>query len=302
MRFSVRAFFGCVLAAIVILGSAWAAAPLHQATVALGLLDENDFLRVFRRIGMAGLLAVLAWTLRPWSDGNLGSYGIRLKEITLRRWARFYAIAAFAVLMILVFHFAVGHLQWREEIDWPDAARRASWYLVAGVIIAAIEELIFRGWMQRRAEGAMSPTGAAVFCSVAYALVHSFRARHLADEVTHDWRGALAALAGWLEELLHLERVGPPMIGLFLFGFLLAAITRIHGTVMPAIAIHAGATLILYSHGSFTTRVTGPLWAGTKSLYDGAPVWLLLLAVLLIIQPRVPVDDRVARPAAAEPG
>jgi membrane protease YdiL (CAAX protease family) len=291
-----------LLVTVIIAIAALAAPVVHRITLDLGLLQANDFLRVFRRIAMIGLAIVFGWAWRPWRDGGLASYGFSAQGTAIRKTAAMFLLTAGAVAAILALHFAAGHLRWREEIDWSAAALRAGRFLVSGLVIAAIEELFFRGWMQRRFSRSFSPMMAATICSAIYAFVHSFRPKNLSDQVSHDWVGVMTALGAWLTEVIEFGRVGPPMFGLFLFGMLLALVTRIQRSIMPAIGIHAGAVFVLYAYGSLTTRLTGPAWAGTKSIYDGAPAWLFLLVVLLLLHPRVPADDTLAQTAATEPG
>lgn len=274
---------GVVLLAIFLSG------PIYELLIGWELLkvDPNDpdrtFLKVIRRVLLVPLGLVLAIWLRPWRDGNGEVYGLRGPKAAWRPAATAYLLTWVAGVVVLAAQLGAGWIKWEVPLDFGDLAGRLAKYVPLGLLIAFLEEWFFRGWLWRRLGHGARSLGAAIGTSLIYAGAHAFRPGVLEREVTPDAAGAAEALAGWLRHATDVSAFGPRFLGLFLFGMLLAALYRRRGNLWSAIAVHAAGVALLQSYGALTERVVRGGWGGGRVLLDGAPVWIGLALLTLLL-------------------
>ncbi len=304
------------LALVVMIGGAvLLAAPVHDALLDLGLLSlpddpveanvkhNKDFLKVFRRLLLGALAVPFFYWFRPWRGGLLG-YGLRPVRPRLRWMVRPFLVMTAALLAVLAWQLAMGWLTWEEPLRGGKFAGRIVRYAAAGLLIGCIEEWFFRGWMGAFAARLHGPRLAVIMPALAYAVVHAFRPTTLNRAVDHSASGALDALGGWLAFLFDVKAFGPACVGLFLFALLLTALYRRSGSLWPAIGAHAAAIMMLFSYGALTERDPARTWAGTRLLYDGPVVWVMLGLAAWWLWPRGAgrADPDSAAPTAAPAG
>ncbi len=276
----------------VLAGACLLAAPVHDALVDLGLFSargtpaevNKQFLQVLRRLLLLPLGALFLWFFRPWRGGGFLRFGLR--PIRPRSIAIAFGLTFLILLLVLTWQFLMGWLTWEDPLRTGKVLGRLGRYLLAGFLIACIEEWFFRGWMGEFAVKHHGPRLAIFLPCLAYAIVHAFRPTLLNQPVSHDAAGALDALGSWLRYLLDPLAFGPSLIGLWLFALLLTALYRRSGSLWASIGTHAAGVLVLFSYGGATTRWPARTWAGTRLLYDGPVLWGILAAGAWIFWPR----------------
>ncbi len=197
---------------------------------------------------------------------------------------------------IVAWQMAEGWLVWEEPLRIGKVLGRFGKYMALGICVAFAEEWFFRGWLWRHIGRGRRTLLAAVLCSVIYGLAHAFRPGALDHEVTLDAAGAFDALGGWLLHATDVVSFGPRFLGLFLLGMRLCALYRRRGHLWSAVGVHAAGISWIYGYSSFTQRPVRHSWAGTKVLYDGWPVWVLLLGITIwLFRTRRPAEGYQAQ-------
>jgi membrane protease YdiL (CAAX protease family) len=291
-------FWPVAIAAVVLLACVLAA-PVHELLMDLGLMTHHEaghdhdryFLKVFRRLLLVPLAIVFLWRVRPWREGS-GDYGLRGPRARRRPALVGYGGVILALVAVLLWQGAEGWLRMEDPPRWGEFSWRVCKYIVGGLAAGFIEEWFFRGWLYdqfQRRHGRVAVS--VLMSSLLYALVHAFRPTSLVRDVSHDAAGAFEALCSWMGHGLSPAFLAGAA-GLFCFALLLTAVYRRTNTLWTAIAVHAGAVLVLSTYGAITDRPEGltPAWAGTRLLYDGLPVMGILLIGAILFRPR---SDRV---------
>lgn len=276
-----RWILGALVLAVVALGGILLTPPVHALLVDWGWLAPEKFPKVIRRLVLIPVLIALFAMLRPWRDGGPRSYGLTGPHARPRVGLSAWAVTTLLVLGLFAWQFAEGWLRWREDIPWERVLPRTVRWIFTGVLLGVIEEWFFRGWLQRRFRRRWSWGVAAVWVAAIFAALHAFKPTNLNAPVSHDVAGAFEAIGMWLSHLANFEAFGPTFLGLFLLSLLLAALYRRTRTLWAPIGVHAAGIFWLKIDESFTVRWPPRTWAGTKALYDGWPVWGILLLVAL---------------------
>jgi membrane protease YdiL (CAAX protease family) len=262
------------------------AGPSFDLAVTIGLLDDDEYLRSFRRLLTLALAVAVLAGFGPWRDGGLASYGLRG---TRARWAptvKAFVVAGMAVAGLLALDLAAGLWSWRQDIDGGAVVVRIGRFLPGAVLAALVEEWLFRGWMVRRLARRLPLAAAALVSALVFGALHAFRpAFHYRGAVHDPWRG-LEAVGEGLARLVDPAQFGPLFLGLMLFALALTAAWLRSGTLWTAIGAHAGAVWVAYGSSPLMSWTTGSSWLGGKAIADGAPAWLVLAALTVVLWPR----------------
>ncbi len=243
------------------------------------------FLKVFRRLLQVPLVVLVLWRLKPWRDGGLELYGLIGPRVRRRPIVAAFALTVGVGVLIVVLERWLGWL-----VAEPDASLERAWrplgkHLLVGLGVGLLEELFFRGWMQRRLERRTSPLRAALWVAGIFAVLHAFKPSSLRASVEPSAAGALEALGQWVHSVLVPTTFGPTFLGLFLFSHVLRGAYVRSGTLWSAVAVHAAAVLVAYGHEQFTDMGSPPWWGGGRRLVDGAPALVLLAAAAWLLWP-----------------
>jgi membrane protease YdiL (CAAX protease family) len=268
------------LLGLVVVGAVHATPPVHRWLVDAGLLAEEKFPKVLRRLLLIPMLLVLFAALRPWRDGGPTSYGLLGPRARARPALLAFAATAIVLLAMILWQGAEGWVRLLDPVPWGPALGRLAWWLGAGVVIALLEEWFFRGWLDRRFSRRVGPVASALLVALVFGLLHAFRPSRLGIQPTHDAAGAWEALLAWLSYLGDVGAFGPSFLGLFLASLLLTALYRRTGTLWTPVAAHAAAVWVIRAQTAFTERTVPRSWAGTKDLVDGPVGWAVLLLAL----------------------
>lgn len=153
--------------------------------------------------------------------------------------------------------------------------------LGSGLLVALIEETLFRGAMQ----GALERLGARRLALLAipglYAAVH-FLGR--AGVVPYDEVDALSgftALAGFFSGFAQPLRIIDAFIALYFVGLLLALVRRRWNGLAACIGMHAGFVAVISVFRRISLPAQNPQWSFLVGEYDGLlGAWIAALAVI----------------------
>ena len=150
--------------------------------------------------------------------------------------------------------------------------------LGSAVVVAFIEEVVFRGVIFGRLRLAVGKTTALLFSSIFYALVHFFQRPPPPSEVT-PWTG-LRTLAQMLHGFVDWHDWMPAFLTLCVAGWILATLYAQTGTLYASIGLHGGWIFWLKTYGSLTVaRPEASAWIwGSSRLLDG---WVAFGAIVL---------------------
>jgi membrane protease YdiL (CAAX protease family) len=268
--------------AVVFLGGALLAPWLYWLAqwgaghwAALSGLAASPFHRFLDR-SLLGLALLCLWPLlrgggaRSWRD--LGFVRQRRFEWQILRgfalgWASLAAVALLAL--------ACGARAFTPAHSAAEVIRHlfnATW---AAVVVAILEELVFRGALFGLLRQSMPWPAAVALSSAVYAAVHFIQKADLGLSV--QWNSGLALL--W-RMLSHPPPLIPAFLTLFVAGSILALTYQRTGALYFSIGLHAGWIFWLKSY-RFLTHASGAaqsFW-GTDNLIDG---WLSFLVLTIL--------------------
>jgi hypothetical protein len=272
--FAVVFLGGAILAPWLYWLAQWAAG--HWA--ALSGLAAIPFHRCLDR-SLLGLALICLWPLlrcggvRSWRELGFVRQGRPAWQI-LRGFALGWASLAAVALLAL----ACGASAFIANHSAADVFRHllnATW---AAVVVAILEELVFRGALFGLLRRAMPWPAALILSSAIYSAVHFIQKAEIAMPV--QWYSGLALLWAMLS---HPPAWIPAFLTLFVAGAILALSYQRTGALYFSIGLHAGWIFWLKSyHFLFHASGVQPSFWGTDTLIDG---WLsfLVLAILFVL-------------------
>jgi hypothetical protein len=260
----------------------WAAA--HWPTLAG--LAAKPFHRFLDR-SLLGLALLCLWPLlrgggaRRWRDLSFVRQ-VRPARQILRGFALGWASLAAVALLAVV----CGARAFILTHSAAEVLRLLLNATVTAVVVAILEELIFRGALFGLLRQSMSWPAALVVSSAIYSVVHFIKSG--ATPLPVEWHSGLALL--W-EMLRHPPPMLPAFFTLFVAGSILALSYQRTGTLYFSIGLHAGWIFWLKAYGFLCSPSSAyfSFW-GTDKLIDG---WLscIVLAILFILIVRQKQND-----------
>jgi membrane protease YdiL (CAAX protease family) len=237
------------------------------------------FPRIFDRTMMATLLIVLLL------------YGRRLRLLELLReafarplshrrefaWGLATSLCVILILFTLAAMANCGHL--RPVLPLVE---RAAKYTGAAILIGAVEEAFFRGFLLGGIRSDHGPRTALLASALVYTLVHVIRSP------AHIYLTGYHPLAGFKNLALSAARLGHPVavlpvvIGLFLLGIVLGEAFILSGRVYLSIGLHAGFVIgaktwpIVVDHLAVPRWLAGP---GPVPLIAAPAAWIAAIII-----------------------
>jgi membrane protease YdiL (CAAX protease family) len=156
------------------------------------------------------------------------------------------------------------------------------------VLVAMIEELLFRGALFGALRRKYRFWSAALISSAFYAIVHFFE--QPSDTGPVEWFSGFVTLGQMLRGFTEWHSLFPGFLNLTLIGVILAMGLERTGSLLFSIGLHAGLIFWLKSVG-FATKAAahGNAWMwGTDKLADGWASGVILIAVLAILNKTLP--------------
>jgi uncharacterized protein len=257
-------------------------------THGLGSLARHPFHRYVDR-AVLGLALLGLWPLvrvmgiRSWAELGFADVTRRWVDVVGGFLIGFGSLAILAVAAIAMgarqAHLASG----RELIV------RLFTAALAGVVVAALEETLFRGALFGAMRKAWRLPTAVIVSSIVYALAHFVQKAPEPETVT--WTSGLAMLPQMFGKLADVQQLFPKAVVLTVVGIILALAYERTGALFLSIGLHAGWIFWLKSYQFVSTATVGNatwLW-GTDEIING---WLSLLVLLMVLM----FVDRVYRP------
>lgn len=261
-----------------------AVAAILAYAVTLSPLDLGDFNRLVSR----GAQMLLLLSLIPLAIRNrLTRREIGLPE-SRSAFARQAGIGLLIGLIILSIHVLIllglGAIKPNPEVPASirEIAATSANALWAGLLVAAIEESIFRGVLFAYLARRCQPLLAAVIGSFYFAILHFFKSDiHPVGDQIH-WFSGFAILGEGMRHLMTQTRLDS-LLALFLAGLFLSAVRLKYPRGLAyCIGIHAGWVVVIKTGRRLTNPDPHAPMAFLIGSYDqiigyGAAAWILLL-------------------------
>jgi membrane protease YdiL (CAAX protease family) len=250
--------------------------------VAMALGPAFSFGRVYDRVFEVLLVVALAATWRRLDLGNAGAIGLR-DPAGWRHLGRGLVVGIAGITVALAVCWLLGPLV--PSLRYPPAktVRKVFLGLGAALAIGLGEEVLFRGVLLRRMQRDLGNVAAVVGVTAVYAAVHAIRTGRTPGPV-HAWSGMerTGALFAPLADPAHL----PQLVGLALFGLLLAAARLRTGSLWVPIGIHASWVAVFRVGRLFFDIRSSPAWlvgTGWPPLVGGAAGWAAVAVSALVL-------------------
>lgn len=228
------------------------------------------------RIGGVKRAAQVGWTREAWR----------------RPMFRWMLVGVLLILAVSLVGLPAG--VYRFAVDgWGETFGKLLLYLVGALLVAAIEETVFRGILfgvMRRAVGFWA---AAMAASFMYAAVHFAKPDPAVAVVYGHWYEGFRMLPYAFFFPGGLEQVFPFALTLFVLGLVLCGLVERQGNLYAALGLHAGLVFSMRTGVYFLDRVRGveSFWFGRSAYlsksYAALAVVLLLLVVVLRLRSRI---------------
>lgn len=284
--------------AAVFVGGALLAPWLYHALQALApgtKLARAPFARVVNRsLLLAALVGVPFYVrasgIRRWAD-----VGLDPRHVRWRRVAAGFALGFCSLAAVCAVAIAGGGRALNLARTPGQLAGHFAGALATALVVAVMEELLFRGAIFGGLKRAM-PWGAALVASSAvYAIVH-FMARP-ANPPAIDALSGLRVLPTMLAGMAEPGGLVPAFLNLTLAGVVLGLAYQLTGDILTSIGIHAGWIFWLKFYSYLTKGVPGvdPVFWGTRKLVDGWLAFVALAVVLTIVLVMAKRRGRISR-------
>ncbi len=155
--------------------------------------------------------------------------------------------------------------------------------LIAGLIIAVLEETLFRGAMLGAIKKHSSAIFAVVVTSLFYALVHFIQPDIELDSETLNWTSGFVMLKNALSGLANIPLIIDSLIALFLAGALLAIVRIRTNRIALCIGIHAGWVITIKIFKRVTDTNVHSDYAFLTGSYDKVLGYLATVCIAIFI-------------------
>ncbi|WP_420128564.1 CPBP family intramembrane glutamic endopeptidase, partial [Longimicrobium sp.] len=217
---------------------------------------------------------VRAAGVRRWSD-----VGIPPGFIRPRRFAAAFALGFVSLAAVCAITLIAGGRLVKPRTP-GELAGQFLGVLATALIVAVIEELLFRGAMFGTLRRAMRWPAALAASSGVYAITHFMHRGETPQTV--DWLSGLRVLPTMLAGMTDVRTMFPALLSLALAGVILGLAYQWTGDLSASIGIHAGWIFWLKFYGFMTRRApdADPWFWGTGKLVDG---WLAFAALVVVL-------------------
>ena len=240
------------------------------------------FDRILRRLIMIGAL-LLVWGLVRSHRESLKALGLERPKERLPFFGKGFLLGVGLVVLLSVVQWYFGARFWQ-------LSNKGGWHWVgyffkafgAGILIGAIEEFFFRGFMFFMLRNLWNTPASLIVTNFIYALVHFFpKGRVFVGTHPTVWDSLRILASAVTPSSAALLEMLLPMAGLFLFGLILSFLFLRTRTLYTSMGVHAGAIFALKLNRRFLPEISDKMnfLSGTKNLYDG----IAGLAILAIV-------------------
>lgn len=268
---------------------------LAQSVPALETAARMPFARYVNRglliVALLGLpFFVRGAGVRRWAD-----VGIAPGFIRWRRFGAAFALGFLSLAAVCAITLMAGGRLLKPRTP-GELAGQFLGVLATALIVAVIEELLFRGAMFGMLRRAMRWPAALAASSAVYAITHFMARPENPAEV--GWLSGLRVLPTMLAGMTELRTLFPALPSLALAGVILGLAYQWTGDLSASIGIHAGWIFWLKFYGFATRRApdVDPWFWGSGRLVDG---WLAFAALVVVLSLLVMTARRRRVPGGA---
>jgi len=250
------------------------------------MFHPYKFERIFNRIVMILSLVAVACFVRVKKE-TLTSYGVVWKPQSFRLLGKGFMAGVLVLGLVGALKVLFGQAVFApESLSWGGWIVKFSLALMTALLIGAMEEFFFRGFIFR---SLMHLLKNRVFLSVIlttsfYAIIHFIGTKKIFVDSSPNFIDGLRLVGAPFLSLAQWPKFWPEAVGLFLFGLALNGAAYRSGSLYPAIGFHAGCVFFVRLDDAFLQFHTDRTWFwGSKVLYDGFMGWLFLGITALVL-------------------
>lgn len=278
--------------AVVFLGAALLAPWLYWLVQAVAHtfpgLAHQPFHRFVNRALLILALAGLWPLLRALGATSLREIGLAKPATHWRTLLRGFLLGFASLAFVAAITLWAGGRAINQHNDSLKLAEKIAGAALSAVVVAVLEETLFRGGIFGGLRRVFHWRVALVASSMIYAIVHFLVSAKHEGAVT--WLSGLEILPRMMRGFADWEQIVPGFFNLTLAGALLALAFQRTGNLYFSIGLHAGWIFWLKTYGAITTdpaSVNVWFW-GTGKLIDG---WLafVVLSLTLVLFTRLPL-------------
>jgi membrane protease YdiL (CAAX protease family) len=244
--------------------------------------DSDRFFRVLISRGaqvflILGLVPVARWLRLGWAD-------LGFRRAFPRQWGLGFALGGMMLGLHVLGLAALDIRGFRDDVVPARLAAILGKALATGVIVALLEELIFRGVLFAAVRKVSGPAAAVLISAAYYAGLHFLQSRWTGNPAEIGWTTGLRIVA---DGFAHLAAMPPDsFLALFAAGLLLglvrAAVPRSLGLCM---GLHAGWVFVIKAAKPLTYTNPEARWSFLVGSYDHiigylSAGWLSVLILL----------------------
>ena len=276
--------------AVIFLGAAllapwlyWLAHAAAGHSPRFARLSAQPFHRYVNR-SLLGLAVLGLWPfLRSIGADSWAAVGLVKPAGQGRRLMKGFAIGFASLAVVALLAVAAGARMWRTDYTAAALSTKVAGACLSALVVALLEELLFRGALFGALRKAHRWTTALVLSSAVYALVHFFQKPVSPTQIT--WSSGLELLPLMLRGFSDFQMLVPGFFTLLLAGMILGLAYQRTGNLYMSIGLHAGWIFWLKFYGTVTVaslQASQSFW-GTEKLIDGWLASVILVLVLLAV-------------------
>ncbi len=269
--FLVAAVLGPLILAAVRLAAEGAEPETLLAYLAGKNLD--DYVDRVRLICAALLVIWLIRFCRLW-----GRFGYQWTSDARRGLAAWFGLGAAMLLGVVLMQFLFCDVHWKHAPSGSRIFQAVAEALFVGLLVAFLEEAIFRGMIFRLFYTSMRPWAAVILSALLFAAVHF---KKVPVEPDPSWWASFeVAFRSFFGVIFTFECIR--FTTLVLAGIALNLIFLRSGSLLPCVGLHAGWVFIRHSWGRLVEveGSAGITWLGGAGVVDGIFPNILLLALI----------------------
>jgi membrane protease YdiL (CAAX protease family) len=253
-------------------------------------LNESwPFHRIAARLAMVLLLVGLIITLRRLQVRTREDWGFGVPRATFARTlllALALGIGSMLPVAAILFGLEVRALKADLAFDVAGILVTIVSALLAGLVVAFLEETLLRGAMYTAITRESGDRAAIGLTALIYSALHFLSRVRVAHEDV-DWGSGRGSgpelLAGTFATFTQPQVIADSFLALAAVGVLLGLIRARTGHIAACIGLHAGWVCVIGVLRELSVRNAGSRWSFLVGDYDGVVGWLVLLWASIIV-------------------
>ncbi|MBX7158324.1 MAG: CPBP family intramembrane metalloprotease [Verrucomicrobiae bacterium] len=238
-------------------------------------LEEVSFRRVFNRIFLISTLFILVPLLIKKGYRRGEDFGF---QSGARKLFFGFLLGLGCVGVLLGWQMAFGIREWDFDLKWS----RFLGFFFSAVMVAFLEEPLFRGVFLKELRLRLSLKKAVVISALVFASLHFLSAQGFGEGYQVSWHSGWDYVLSVPGYFFSDSRNGLRWMILFVIGIILAMGVVLFRSIWWGVGLHAGWVLSIKSAPDLVNYIKGP-WKGwlPKNLLDGVDCLVLLVILFL---------------------